>query len=342
LNTFFTSTNTVYSVGSGSGGDAIRKSTDGGYNWSVQYTTFQRALKSIFFTDANTGYVVGEAGIIIKTTDGGNNWNGQNSGTNQNLWSVFFSDVNTGFAVGGLGGGGVILKTTDGGDNWETQVNGITEVTSVYFANANAGYIVGLNGTILATTNGGNDWNLQVSGTNADLWSVYFLDESTGYITGEIRVLQGGIILKTTDSGSTWFHLQSASNFGLFSIFFTDSEVGYAVGKFGTILKTTSGGVSFVEGEEIDEIPTSYNLSQNYPNPFNPTTSIQYAVSSMQFVSIKVYDVLGNEITTLVNEEKPTGIYEVEFNTLDLPSGIYFYKIQAGNFIETKKMVLMK
>jgi hypothetical protein len=88
-------------------------------------------------------------------------------------------------------------------------------------------------------------------------------------------------------------------------------------------------------------------LEQNFPNPFNPGTSIQYAVGSQQFVSLEVYDVLGNEITTLVNEELSAGSYEVEFNSTGLihqalPSGIYFYQLRAGNYVETKKMILLK
>jgi hypothetical protein len=98
---------------------------------------------------------------------------------------------------------------------------------------------------------------------------------------------------------------------------------------------------------EVDEkfehnIPVGFALSQNYPNPFNPSTSIQYAVISRQFVSLKVYDILGNEIATLVNEEKPSGIYEVEFSASSLTSGVYFYQLRADNFIETKKMILIK
>jgi hypothetical protein len=103
------------------------------------------------------------------------------------------------------------------------------------------------------------------------------------------------------------------------------------------------GDTSVVSAEEEKPAtPTEFSLSQNYPNPFNPSTSIQYAVSSRQFVTLKVYDVLGNEIATLVNEEKPAGEYEVEFDAIDLPSGIYFYQLKAGNYIETKKMILLK
>ena len=89
-------------------------------------------------------------------------------------------------------------------------------------------------------------------------------------------------------------------------------------------------------------VPNSFVLEHNYPNPFNPSTSIQYAVSNRQFVSLKVYDLLGNEVATLVNEEKPAGEYEIEFNAESLPSGIYFYQLNAGNYIDTKKMVLLK
>ena len=85
-----------------------------------------------------------------------------------------------------------------------------------------------------------------------------------------------------------------------------------------------------------------FSLEQNYPNPFNPTTSLQYSVGSLQFVTLKVYDILGNEVAILVNEEKPAGYYEIEFDASNLTSGIYYYRINAGNFSEIKKMILLK
>lgn len=94
-----------------------------------------------------------------------------------------------------------------------------------------------------------------------------------------------------------------------------------------------------------DQNPTvvhSFELDQNYPNPFNPSTSIQYAIGSQQFVSLKVFDILGKEVAILINEEKNSGLYTVEFDASNLPSGVYFYKLQSGDFLETKKMVLIK
>jgi hypothetical protein len=89
-------------------------------------------------------------------------------------------------------------------------------------------------------------------------------------------------------------------------------------------------------------IPTKFSLAQNYPNPFNPTTTIIYGLRERTIVELKVYDVLGREIETIVNGEQNAGYYEIEFDASRLASGIYFYRLQAGNFIETKKMLLLK
>ena len=94
--------------------------------------------------------------------------------------------------------------------------------------------------------------------------------------------------------------------------------------------------------QQETEIPENYLLKQNYPNPFNPSTKISYSVPAISFITLKVYDVLGSEVATLVNEEKSLGRYEVNFDATGLTSGIYFYKLTAGNFSETKKMILMR
>ena len=90
------------------------------------------------------------------------------------------------------------------------------------------------------------------------------------------------------------------------------------------------------------ELPDEFLLSQNYPNPFNPSTKIRFTVPAKSYASLKIYDVLGNEVATLIDEYKPAGIYDVDFDASNLSSGIYLYKLTAGNFIQTKKMILMK
>ena len=97
-----------------------------------------------------------------------------------------------------------------------------------------------------------------------------------------------------------------------------------------------------VEENQSGQIPSSFELNQNYPNPFNPNTQIKFQVAKSSQVTLKVYDVIGREVAVLVNEVKEPGTYEVSFNAKDLSSGIYFYKMVAGNFSSVKKMNLMK
>jgi len=247
---------------------------------------------------------------------------------------------------------GTILKTTNGGASWDLQPSGVTNfLVSVSFADSNNGWVVGSLGTILKTTDGGLIWNLQTSGTTEFLEGIDVIDENIATaVGGNIGV--SGTILRTTDGGATWAPQISGTNNKLLEVSFFDSNYGLAVGSEGTILHTTNGGVTFVEEEQIDGIPTEFLLSQNYPNPFNPSTNIKYAISSRQFVSLKVFDIIGNEIATLMDEEKSVGTYELTWNATNLPSGVYFYQLlvsalqskdgKAGEFIETKKMILLK
>jgi hypothetical protein len=94
--------------------------------------------------------------------------------------------------------------------------------------------------------------------------------------------------------------------------------------------------------EETENLPVDFILNQNYPNPFNPTTTISFSIPSSGFTSLKVYDILGNEVATLLSEEKYAGNYEVRFNASSLTSGTYFYRLSAGSFTEVKKMILLK
>lgn len=96
-----------------------------------------------------------------------------------------------------------------------------------------------------------------------------------------------------------------------------------------------------VEGQP-SSIPDKYSLSQNYPNPFNPVTAIKYSIPNEGFVSLKIYNVLGSEVATLVNEFKNAGSYNVSFSAENLSSGVYYYKLKSGTFVETKKMILLK
>jgi hypothetical protein len=141
-------------------------------------------------------------------------------------------------------------------------------------------------------------------------------------------------------------------SFGYFSKFFVFDNNVYVAHTNEKIYYTNRVTTDSIIFKIIDFFPTKvdeitvelnqFNLSQNYPNPFNPSTNIQYSVPQSSNVVIKVFDILGNELETLVKEEKPAGTYEIAWFAEQLPSGIYFYRLQVGSFVETKKMLLLK
>ena len=134
-----------------------------------------------------------------------------------------------------------------------------------------------------------------------------------------------------------------AENFGLINFSSEDDNRIYDYSLKGAVINGLIYGDTTVTGIENENVlPTEFILSQNYPNPFNPSTTINYEIPKSSLVTLKVYDVLGREVATLVNEEKQAGRYNVTFNASKYSSGVYFYRITAGDFSQIKKMVLLK
>jgi hypothetical protein len=107
------------------------------------------------------------------------------------------------------------------------------------------------------------------------------------------------------------------------------------------MIKPANHRLSPIQGNS-NEIPKDYSLSQNYPNPFNPVTTIEFSVSSQSFIELRVYNTLGEEVAALVNQQLAPGVYRISFNAAALPSGVYFYRMNARDFSKTKKMILVK
>ena len=184
------------------------------------------------------------------------------------------------------------------------------------------------------------------SGTPCNI-SIHF----DGVDTSKFRLA----FLKLGNSNSQVYSVESVLPDSLNSASFYFDSLGTDVKKIIMVVMNTDASLGenqFVSytysAESILDVDTeqdklfSYAIYQNYPNPFNPSTSLQYAIGSLQFVTLKIYDILGNEVATLVHEEKPAGIYEVEFSVGQSASGIFFYQLRAGSFVETKKMLLIK
>jgi photosystem II stability/assembly factor-like uncharacterized protein len=316
----------------------------------------------VYFINANTGWIVGPG--LYNTTDGGSNWNvkmqfSYGAEYSEYLSSIYFINDNIGWAVGVLvvhwppfrsGSSGKIFYTSDGGSDWNEQFSGTTHwLSSVYFTDTNTGWAVGDSGTILCTSNGGLNWNAQSAGTVNDLSSICFINANTGWAVG-----YNGTILHTTDGGSIWSAQSSGTVNSLTSVCFMDANIGWAVGDSGKVLHTTDSGSnwniqSFVptaindDQYKSDELLENFILSQNYPNPFNPVTKINYSLVQSGFVILKIYNMLGKEVQTLVNKFQKAGEYHVTFDARNIASGIYFYKLQMGeNCIATKKMILIR
>jgi photosystem II stability/assembly factor-like uncharacterized protein len=317
----------------------VYKTTDGGTTWVHQYTGFS-TMWSIYFVDSNTGWAVGEEGTVLRTTNGGTNWTKDTIGTISDKWySVYFVDSNTGWAVGWYGG---IYKSTDGGANWTGQGSLADDWRSVCFSDDVTGWVVGDGGKIKKTTNGGTNWTAQTSGTTVDLKSVSFIDNNNGWAVGGNPYFSPyQVIIHTTDGGANWTSQASGVTKALYSICMINQNTGWIAGGGGTILRTLTGG-NPTSVQENGTQPHTFALHQNYPNPFNPSTTINYQLAKTGYVKLTVFDLLGREVATLVNENQSAGNHKITFNAQNSTSGMYFYRLTTGNFTQIMKMTLMK
>jgi len=164
---------------------------------------------------------------------------------------------------------------------------------------------------------------------------LHFFNEQSGWYSGF-----GGSVYQTSNGGNTWIQHEVLIEDDLRSIYFIDEANGWVVGSNGIILHYYD---SVTDVEKRDhQIPDNFVLMQNYPNPFNPTTTIQYSIPQSVDVSLKIFNILSEEVVNLVNEYQQPSVYKINFDATGLPSGVYFYTLTAGNFVETKKMILIK
>jgi photosystem II stability/assembly factor-like uncharacterized protein len=284
---------------------------------------------------------------IYKTTNNGDTWFNTNTFGDMSMFTDFVLDTNNDIYVSGGGGGlqvGVHIST-DSGVSWEYK--GLSNVDVVVcLAIDSSGYVYAGTGNDGIFRMPGRttpveliSFNCIVDNEIVDLfWQTATETNNAGF---EVERIQ-----KSEIRGQIWERIEFVEGKGttteIQSYTFQDKP---EIGKYKYRLKQIDYDGSFEYSQEIEAEVKPYLvflLEQNYPNPFNPTTTISYTIPVNGTVTLKVFDIIGKEIVTLVNEEKHTGEYEIEFNAIDLPSGIYFYKLQAGQLLETKKMILLK
>jgi len=239
---------------------------------------------------------------------------------------------------------GGVFRSTNGGINWTAVNNGLTKFEVLALAVQGSHLFAGTKeGGMFLSTDDGGTWTPADSGlTDADILS--FAISRNNLFAG---TWQGGVFL-SSNNGTSW----SAVNDGLTNSSDQVSSVVHALAIVGTDLYAGTRGagvwrrplsemVVSVENTPT-ELPSSYSLHQNYPNPFNPSTTIKYELPRSSEVRLSVFDMLGREVSMLVNERRDAGVHEVKFDVSGLSSGVYFYRLQAGEFVQTRKLVLLQ
>lgn len=335
--------------GNGCGGD-IRRTTNGGISWSVSVNGYFSDLQVIDSNKATTvrsgGWQVVQTGYAMQTNDGGLTWRTQIIGFD--LGTVSVCSITDSIAVvvthNFAGARDSLYWTTDGGTTWVPRPNPTDEhLSRVYFTDALTGWAVGDNGTILHTTNGGNPVPVELNSFTATAnnkevilnWSTATELNNQGF---EVQRKFGANDFVTVGSvkgnGTTTSQNQYT---------FVDELVDG--GKYYYRLKQIDYGGTF-EYSNIIEVEVSildkFTLEQNYPNPFNPVTTIGYVLQDKSYTRLTLLNTLGEEIAALVNEEQDKGYHKVQLDGSKLTSGVYFYRLNAANYVETKKMILLR
>ncbi len=347
----YTKGNTVFLginvKGTPPGSVGVYKSLDSGKTWapSAEGMVFGTLVSCFIQKDGNI-FAGTDDGIYISTNDGAN-WHKPSTVLDERVISCLCVNGNTLFA--GILGASVttglgVYASTDNGLTWNTVNYGFPPQTTIYSMVNFNGYIYGTStdGQVFRTTNNGTSWILLNSGIPSFYNPVYAIAKfNNNLLVG----CNDGMFL-STNQGQDWFAqnqgIRPGAQFQRNAIVQCGNYV-FAPANIG-IHRRDLNQVSI---QNISTIASqNYKLSQNYPNPFNPTTKIRFELPKSSFASLKIYNSLGKEVDELVNEKLSAGIFEETFNASNnasvLPSGVYFYKLITDEFVETKKMLLVK
>ena len=345
----------------------ILASMDGGIKWDVQFFDIHKTdfMNYIKMFDLNNGIAMGDAkdsyspALFLKTTNGGVNWVSVNNeylkgSFSSGLWlEVDFPDISNGyFNAAGGSDPDQVYKTTDGGQSWNPTNKGEAPELIKFF-NKDIGIIfsyAGVKGVSVIRTFDGLSTADTIINANST-WSPMDAEFLPGD-PSKVFHLDYARLFYSNDSGKTWqavLVLDSSTVLRGRDIVLTDKNNGWLLCDTGEIYYISNlSSITGIEKEK-NNLPGNFLLAQNYPNPFNPMTIIEYQIPASvnfskggTFVTLKVFDILGNIIAGLINEPQDAGYHSVEFNASSLPSGVYIYTLQVNGYTASRKMLLLK
>lgn len=323
-------------IAAGTYGGGVFLSNNNGESWTSTSGISVPYIYSISFIGNNILAGTGGAGLFISSDNGGK-W------ANVFPSSLGVYAIYPGTTTSYCGIGPYICKSTDNGNTWNNVVASNTTIKAYAETPIAAGgtnlFVGSLDGMFLSV-DGGKNWKT----INAGL---LYKNINALAVSGQtvFAATENGGVYRTTDNGTSWNEINTGfRNSTTIRGLVINNGILYAAASSGVIYKRNLSEVATEIKKFANNLPTSFSLKQNYPNPFNPETTISYSINSSSFVTLKVFDLLGNEVATLVDEFKNAGNYNASFtlNKSKNSSGVYLYTLKSNGFSLTKKMLLLK
>ncbi|MFZ1979439.1 MAG: T9SS type A sorting domain-containing protein, partial [Bacteroidota bacterium] len=309
--------------------------TDNGSSWTFCSGVANASIGALAVSDSNL-FVSTVYDGTYRSTNNGISFKLIDVGNYDDVTSLAFAGSNI-YAGTFNGSNDVVFLSTNSGTDWIVADSGLpVDDYVVSFGASGTNLFAGTyTGSIFLSANNGTSWNAVNTGlTNMTVNT--FVVSGTNIFAGT----QGGGVLLSINNGAKWTQVNTGlMDTNVYALAVSGHDLFAGTGH-GVWRRSLNDMVTVVK--ENSEIPVSLSLLQNYPDPFNPTTTISFTIPSRSSVSLKIFDILGREVATIVSQELPAGTYSRQWNAAKMSSGIYFYRLQAGSFTQTKRLVLLK